>query len=319
MAITSDPVSIPTDTHNTFTHAKEDGGEDVEAEQRKHQDRARASILLAYDLPEIRPESDPRQKEKDKSTVIEIVEEMEKGLPPAQSQDEQCNAPPPAPVNDDIPATADPVEEQVGEGEEGTFVEMEDVKGDDKQNKEEEEEEGQRVERQREILEAQQLAQWQAAETARWEAEESARLQREEATREAARLASEEQARRDAEEAERFRLEEEERMRVEEAARLQKEAEEEARRQVEEEQRRQREKEEEEKKRVEEEERRKREEERRKREEEEEQERKRKEEAEERKRTVRDGLERGKREGEVMLKGVSLYMLSSIRRSDPGF
>lgn len=101
-------------------------------------------------------------------------------------------------------------------------------------------------------------------------------------------------------------------MRAEEEVRRQKEAEEEARRQVEEEQRRQREKEEEEKRQVEEEERRKREEERRKeeeerrkREEEEERERKRMEEAEERKRTVRDGLERGKREGGVMLKGVS--------------
>ncbi|KAE8543289.1 hypothetical protein D1P53_000780 [Cryptococcus gattii VGV] len=318
LAIPSDPVSVPTDTHDTYTHATEDGGEDAKVEQTRQQDRTRESILLAYDLPEIGPESDPRQKEKEKdeSTVIEIVEEMEKSLPPAQSQGERRNTP--TPVNDDIPTTAHPIEEQAREGEEGTPVEMEDAKaekeGDDKQNKEEkeegeegeeekEEEERQRLERQREILEAQQLAQWQAAETARWEAEESARLQREEATREAARLAAEEQARRDAEEAERFRLDEEERMRAEEAARLQKEAEDEARRQVEEEQRRQREKEEEEKRRVEEEERRKREEERRKREEEEEQERKRKEEAEEKKRTVRDGLERGKREGGVMLKG----------------
>lgn len=292
--------------------------------QRKQQDRARQSILLAYDLPEIGPESDPRQN--GESPVIEIVEGMENGLTPASSQGALAPSPvsPPmsAPVNDDIPATAHPVEEHAGEGEEEIPVEMKDVnaqeKGDDKQNEEEEEEgggggeeEGQRVGREREILETQQLAQWQAVETARWEAEESARLQREEATREAARLAAEEQARRDAEEAERFRLEEEERMRAEEAARLQKEAEEEARRQVEEEQRR-----------MEEEERRKREEERRKREEEEEQERKRKEEAEERKRTVRDGLERGKREGGVMLKGVSWYAFnaaSSIRKSKPGF
>lgn len=335
MAITSDPVSIPDDTHDTVANAKEDGEEDVEVGQRKQQDRARQSILLAYDLPEIGPESDPRQN--GESPVIEIVEGMENGLTPASSQGALAPGPvsPPAsaPVNDDIPATAHPVEEHAGEGEEEIPVEMKDVnaqeKGDDKQNEEVEEEEGgggekegQRLEREREILETQQLAQWQAVETARWEAEESARLQREEATREAARLAAEEQARRDAEEAERFRLEEEERMRAEEAARLQKEAEEEARRQVEEEQRRQREKEEEEKRRVEEEERRKREEERRKREEEEEQERKRKEEAEERKRTVRDGLERGKREGGVMLKGVSWYAFntaSSIRKSKPGF
>lgn len=55
--------------------------------QTRQQDTARESILLAYDLPEIGPESDPRQK--DESTVIEIVEEMEKGLLPAQNQDEQ--------------------------------------------------------------------------------------------------------------------------------------------------------------------------------------------------------------------------------------
>lgn len=87
LAITPDPFSVPNDTHNTVANAKEDRGEDVEVGQTRQQDTARESILLAYDLPEIGPESDPRQK--DESTVIEIVEEMEKGLLPAQSQGEQ--------------------------------------------------------------------------------------------------------------------------------------------------------------------------------------------------------------------------------------
>ncbi|OXG51931.1 hypothetical protein J010_02058 [Cryptococcus neoformans] len=340
---TMGPAYIPAGTQDAYANAKEGGEEieAEEGKQRdreREREKERESVLLAYDRPEIESKLDPRQEE----GTTEIMEGMEKGLFPHQGEQVSdasapnpvsLGAPAPAPVDEydslshpsalqspsplhpttPIHATAPHlVEGQTEEAEKETKetpVQTKEAKAegeDDEQNQKEGEEQRLEREREREMLEAQQLAQWQAAETARWEAEESARLEREQAVR----LAAEEQARRDAEEAERFRLEEEERVRAEEEARRQKKAEEEARRRAEEERRRQREREEEENRRVEEEERRKREEERRKeeeerrkREEEEERERKRKEEAEERKRTVRDGLERGKREGGLMLKG----------------
>lgn len=83
---TLDPV-YTADTQGAYANAEEDR-EEIEAEEGKQRDRdrerdkERESVLLAYDRPEIEPESDPRQVE----STTEIMEGMEKGFFPRQGE-----------------------------------------------------------------------------------------------------------------------------------------------------------------------------------------------------------------------------------------
>lgn len=83
---TLDPV-YTADTQGAYANAEEDR-EEIEAEEGKQRDRdrerdkERESVLLAYDRPEIEPESDPRQVE----NTTEIMEGMEKGFFPRQGE-----------------------------------------------------------------------------------------------------------------------------------------------------------------------------------------------------------------------------------------